>query len=216
MASRHRNDEYIELADWRRRVAELYARWRAHSTSDPERATVDFRRARDGLFREHRQSPLQEGERPSFGGVTYWPYDPAYRLTARFHPLDTDMSEAAPIALPSSGAGPFSFRRIGRLDLGGPLAGTALSVFWIEGYAGGLFLPFRDATSGNETYGAGRYLLDTAKGADMGTDPAAGTLVLDFNMAYHPSCVYDPRWDCPLAPPENRLPMAVHVGERLP
>ena len=85
----------------------------------------------------------------------------------------------------------------------------------MEGYAGGLFLPFRDATSGGETYGAGRYLLDTAKGADLGGNGDATELVLDFNMAYHPSCVYDPRWNCPLAPPENRLGMAVRVGERL-
>ena len=75
-----------------------------------------------------------------------------------------------------------------------------------------MFLPFRDATSGSETYGAGRYLLDTVKGADLGDD--GGRLVLDFNFAYNPSCAYDPRWACPLAPPENRLPVAVRAGER--
>ena len=85
----------------------------------------------------------------------------------------------------------------------------------MEGYAGGLFVPFRDATSGTDTYGAGRYLLDTVKGADLGRDAHNGELVLDFNMAYHPSCVYDPRWNCPFAPPDNRLGVAVPVGERL-
>jgi uncharacterized protein len=85
----------------------------------------------------------------------------------------------------------------------------------MEGYSGGLFLPFRDATSGNETYGAGRYLLDTAKGADLGGDAASWELLLDFNLAYNPSCAYEPHWNCPLAPPENTLRQAVRVGERL-
>ena len=78
----------------------------------------------------------------------------------------------------------------------------------MAGYAGGLFVPFRDATNGTETYGAGRYLVDAAKSADLGGDPAAGTLVLDFNFAFQPSCAFDPRWACPLAPPENRLDLA--------
>ena len=89
-----------------------------------------------------------------------------------------------------------------------------LELYWIDVYGGGLFLPFRDATSGTETYGAGRYLLDTIKGADLGGD-AAG-LVVDFNYAYHPSCVYDPRWSCPLAPVANRLAVPIRAGERLP
>ncbi|HEX2196540.1 MAG TPA: DUF1684 domain-containing protein, partial [Actinomycetota bacterium] len=91
---------------------------------------------------------------------------------------------------------------------------AALDVFWISGYGGGLFLPFRDATSGASTYGAGRYLYDTIKGADLGTED--GKLVLDFNFAYNPSCAYDPRWACPLAPPGNVLDVAVEAGERAP
>ena len=74
-----------------------------------------------------------------------------------------------------------------------------LELYWLEGYGGGLFVPFADATSGRETYGAGRYLLDTVKGADLGQ--RGGRLVLDFNFAYQPSCAYDPRWTCPLTPP---------------
>ena len=73
-------------------------------------------------------------------------------------------------------------------------------------------MPFADATSGDETYGAGRYVLDTIKGADLGVD--GDRLVLDFNFAYNPSCSYDPRWVCPLAPPANRLAVAVRAGER--
>ena len=71
----------------------------------------------------------------------------------------------------------------------------------------GLFVPFLDATSGTETYGAGRYL-------DLEPEDD-GTWTLDFNLAYHPSCVYDPRYSCPLTPPENRLGSRVEVGERL-
>jgi uncharacterized protein (DUF1684 family) len=212
--------DYLDLADWRRRVAELYARWRSSATSDPERATLEFRVARDSLFKEHPQSPLPPDQRAAYPGVAYWDYDPAWRLTARLEPAEP-AAAASPfgdqaLALPSSGDEAFRFTRIGRVALDGPLGGAKLAVFWMEGYAGGLFLPFRDATSGSETYGAGRYLLDTVKGADMGGDPVTGELVLDFNMAYHPSCVYDPRWNCPLAPLENRLPVAVRAGERLP
>lgn len=89
-----------------------------------------------------------------------------------------------------------------------------LSVFWLNEYAGGIFIPFRDATSGAATYGGGRYLWDSAKGADLGTH--GDELVLDFNYAYHPSCVQDPAWSCPLAPQENWLPAAIEAGERLP
>jgi uncharacterized protein (DUF1684 family) len=90
-----------------------------------------------------------------------------------------------------------------------------LTLLWLEGYGGGLFLPFRDATCGVETYGGGRYLLDQVKGADLGVR-AEGDLVLDFNFAYHPSCAHDPRWTCPLAPPGNVIAQPVRAGEMLP
>jgi uncharacterized protein (DUF1684 family) len=90
---------------------------------------------------------------------------------------------------------------------------ASLELYWLEGYGGGVFAPFADATSGRETYGAGRYVLDTIKGADLGE--VDGRLVLDFNFAYQPSCSYDPRWTCPLAPPANRLALPVRAGERL-
>ena len=91
----------------------------------------------------------------------------------------------------------------------------SLSVFWMAGYAGGLFIPFRDATNGTETYGAGRYLLDAAKSADLGPGAAPGSIVLDFNFAFQPSCAFDPIWACPLAPPENRLDLRIEAGERI-
>ena len=209
--------DYLDLADWRRRVSELYAQWRATASADPERATREFRVARDSLFKEHPQSPLPLDQRPMYRGVPYWDYDASWRVTARVEAAE-EVAPASPfggagLALPSSGEEAYNFKRVGRVTLDGPFGGATLAVFWMEGYAGGLFLPFRDATSGNETYGAGRYLLDSAKSADLGVDPVTGDLVLDFNMAYHPSCVYDPRWNCPLAPLENRLSVPVRVGE---
>ena len=212
------SSDYLELADWRRQVAELYGHGRSTATSDAKRATREFRVARDLLFRQQTQSPLLASERGAFPGVPYWDYDPAWRVAARVEPAEVEAASpfgGQSLALPSSGEEAFNFKRIGRVTLGGPFGGASLAVFWMEGYAGGLFLPFRDATSGSETYGAGRYLLDTVKGADLGGDPGRSELVLDFNMAYHPSCVYDPRWNCPLAPLENRLPVAVRAGERL-
>ena len=215
---------FLELADWRRRFAAMFETWRQTSETDAEVATNRFRAEKDRLFRDHAQSPLRPDARAAFVRLPYWPYDPAYRMTARFEAdpaaerLSTPDGEAPDetlLRLPTSGAEPMAFRRIGRAFLTGPLAGRSLGVYWIEGYGGGLFLPFRDATSGSETYGAGRYLLDSIKSADHGADAAAGTLTLDFNMAYHPSCVYDPRWACPLPPPENGIDLPVRVGERL-
>jgi uncharacterized protein len=126
-----------------------------------------------------------------------------------------DSATERAVDLPVSGGGVMAFRRFGRVSVPFPAGARSLEIYWMEGYAGGLFLPFRDATNGSETYGAGRYLLDAAKSADLGGDAAAGTLVLDFNFAFQPSCAFDPRWACPLAPPANRLDLPVRAGERL-
>jgi uncharacterized protein (DUF1684 family) len=117
--------------------------------------------------------------------------------------------------LPVSAGGTMAMRRIGHVEIPFPAGTRRLGVFWMSGYAGGVFIPFRDATNGSETYGAGRYLLDAAKSADLGGDPERDTLVLDFNFAFHPSCAFDPKWACPLAPPENRLDIPIRAGERL-
>lgn len=218
-----RRSEYLELADWRRRVASLWDAWRRDAGADPAGATAAFRAAKDRLFQEHPQSPLPPALRAAFRGLSYWPYEPAWRMEVPFEADGTDErgphgdegSAAGVLNLPSSGLGGIPFRRIGRAALGGPLEGHALPLFWIDAYGGGLFLPFRDATAGTDTYGAGRYLLDSLKSADHGGSFPRGTLLLDFNMAFHPSCAYDPHWNCPLAPPENRLPVGVPVGERL-
>ena len=104
-------------------------------------------------------------------------------------------------------------QRFGRVHL--PISGqdVTLSLFWLLGYGGGIFVPFADETNGAESYGSGRYVLDSVKGADLGMED--GQLVLDFNFAYNPSCSYDPRWACPLTPPANRLETAIRAGERI-
>ncbi|HEY3462917.1 MAG TPA: DUF1684 domain-containing protein [Gaiellaceae bacterium] len=194
----------LELLDWKRRVFGLYAAVRG---MPPEAGWELWRSTRDELFRSHPQSPLPAGRRGSFEGLEYWPYDPAARVLADLEDVD-----APPQPIESSGAEPILFRPFARASFvlrGEPFA---LEVSWLAAYGGGAFLCFRDATSGRESYGGGRYLLDTVKGADLGEDD--GRLVLDFNFAYNPSCSYDPGWVCPLAPPANRLAVAVEAGEK--
>jgi uncharacterized protein (DUF1684 family) len=195
----------LELLDFKRRVHALYARVRAEA--DPARAFAAWVAERDDLFAHHPQSALPPERRAGFGGLSYFPHDPGGRVLA-----DVVPAERRRYDVPSSGGEAMAFERIGLARFA--LDGTPceLELYWLVGYGGGLFVPFADATAGAQTYGAGRYLLDTVKGADLGTRD--GRLVLDFNLAYNPSCSYDPRWSCPLAPPPNRLRIPVRMGER--
>jgi uncharacterized protein (DUF1684 family) len=193
----------MTLLDWRRRVAALYAAVRAEAGADPEGALARFRAGRDRLFAEHPDSPLPADRRPAFPGIPYWPYDPELRFEVEVSPAPAERLTAH-----SNSGDPYPLDRIGRVTL--PM-GT-LDVYWVAVYGGGVFLPFRDGTSGDESYGGGRYLLDTVKGADLGGSD--GRLVVDFNYAYNPSCAYDPQWSCPLAPPANRLTVPIRTGER--
>jgi hypothetical protein len=193
----------LALLDWKRRVFGMYA---AIRTMPPEAGWELWRETRDELFRSHPQSPLPAERRDAFEGLDYSPYDPEARVLAELEDI-----EAPPQPIESSGIEPILFRPFARASFalrGEPLT---LEVAWLAAYGGGAFLSFRDATSGKESYGGGRYLLDTVKGADLGEED--GKLVLDFNFAYNPSCAYDPGWVCPLAPPANRLAVAVEAGE---
>jgi uncharacterized protein len=196
----------LSLLDWRREIADLYAEIRA--TADKAVAWRHWQATRARLFREHPQSPIPAGERPGYAGPHLYDYDPAWCLTASIEPVEPIRLE---IVTSNVEAMAFSRFAVARFVHAG--ADLALELYWLEGYGGGLFVPFADATSGRETYGAGRYLLDTLKGADLGEQD--GRLVMDFNFAYQPSCAYDPRWTCPLAPPANRLGVAVRAGERV-
>ena len=117
--------------------------------------------------------------------------------------------------LPVSGGDARTFDRVAWARVPFRSGARRLAIYWLREYSGGLFLPFIDATSGRETYRAGRYLLDTAKGADLGPGLEPATIVLDFNFGYQPSCAFDPRWACPLAPAENRLDLEIRAGERI-
>jgi uncharacterized protein (DUF1684 family) len=196
----------LELADYRRRVADLYAEVRR--SPDPADAWAQWRAGRNALFTTHHQSPVPASDRPVFDGSPFFHYDPEWRVVANVEPVDEDFA-----VIDHSGEGKTRFARFGvaHAVVGGEP--VDLDLYWLDSYGGGLFLPFRDRTSGKETYGGGRYLLDGAKGADLGSED--GGLVLDFNFAYHPSCVWDDRWSCPLAPPGNRLDIEVLAGERL-
>jgi uncharacterized protein (DUF1684 family) len=194
----------LTLLDWRRRVAGLWAA--ARSSSDPETGWRTWRDGRDELVASHPDSPLDEGARKSFTGLPYAPYDPALRFEAR---LDT--APATHLDVPTAADGVIAMDRIGTVALGEL---GSIDVWWIGGYGGGVFLPLRDGSAGRSTYGGGRYLLDTIKGADLGG--TGDRLVVDLNFAYHPSCTYDPRWSCPLAPEGNRVTTPVAAGEQLP
>ena len=204
----------LTLADWRRRIAELYVEVRAMARSDPEIAHAHWRAARERLFREHPQSPVPAASRAGFR-ASHYPYDPSLRLSVELQAAPPPDPGLPPLSLPNSGADTLAFRRVGVVDLPLPAGPRRLAVYWLSGYAGGLFVPFRDATNGSSTYGAGRYLLDAAKSHDLGADETTGALILDCNFATQPSCALDPKWACPLAPPENRLDVAIEAGERL-
>ncbi len=190
----------LSLLDWRRRIADLYAEVRRLSAGDPEAAHRVWCERRDDLYAHHDQSPV--ADRASFKGLSFFPYDPAWRVEAEVRPM------AEQRLVVQSGTGEeFTLDRLGIIDV----PGGTLDVHWIDVYGGGVFLPVRDATSGVSTYGGGRYVLDTVKGADLG-----GALVVDLNFAYAPSCAFDPRWSCPLPPPGNRLDIPVEAGEMMP
>ena len=196
----------LALLDWRRRVAELYAEVR--TSSDPAAGWRRWRQTRAALFAEHPQSPVPPAQRRGYSGPHVYDYDPAWRVLAHVKPAEHERLEPA-----TSNADAMRFSRFARAHFTVDGQALSLELYLFEGYGGGLFVAFADATSGHETYGGGRYLLDTVKGADLGSQD--GRLVLDFNFAYQPSCSYDPRWTCPLAPAANRLPLAVRSGERV-
>jgi hypothetical protein len=193
----------LDLLGWKREVFALYQRVRE---LEPEAAWREWRAGRDRLFATHPQTPLGPDTLARFGALRFFAYDPAFRVTG-----SVMATEPAYREIDSSTGERIRFRQFGRVEF--ELAGDsqALPLYWLEGYGGGLFLPFADATNGGDSYGGGRYLLDTVKGADLGGED--GRLVLDFNFAYNPSCAYDPRWTCPLPPRQSRLPLAVTAGE---
>ena len=194
----------FDVADWRRRVFAVYDAVRA--CDDPARGHRLWRRARDELFAGHPASPLLRADAAAFRGLPVPDYDPAWRFEV---PVTAAVPERLEVDTGTDGAVPFE--RIGRLEVPGV---GSLSVWRLATYGGGLFVPVKDTSAGRPggTYGGGRYLVDTAKGADLGTSQES--VVVDLNFAYNPSCAYDPAWACPLAPPGNTVDVEIPVGER--
>ena len=212
----------MDLLGWRRWNHALYADVRALAGTDPAGAHALWRAQRDVTFTTHPATPLRPGDPRFFDGLSYGDYDEALRFAAPLEPAGPASFTAV-----TGTDGQVGFERIGTVTLGDL---GSLDVWWITGYGGGLWLPVRDGGSGSLSYGGGRYVLDTVKGADLGSAPwaatdeggasgsgvhAGGALVVDLNFLYAPSCAYDPAWTCPLAPPGNRLETALAVGELL-
>jgi uncharacterized protein (DUF1684 family) len=195
----------LEVADWRRRVFALYS---AVRESAPAAGHELWRQGRDELFATHPSTPLLPEDRAGFAGLPVEPYDPAWRFEVEISPAEPRRMD---VETGTDGIVPFELLGVAHLPDVGPL-----DVWRLASYGGGIFVPVKDALRGKHggTYGGGRYLIDTVKGADLGPGSAPESLVLDFNFAYNPSCAYDPAWACPVAQPGNTVPVEIPVGER--
>jgi uncharacterized protein (DUF1684 family) len=190
----------LDVASWRREVHDLYEA--ARGSASPADGHALWVAGRSAMFRDHPATARLADQE-----LEHAAYDPAFRFSVQIEPAEEGSWE---YATGTDGIAPF--RRIGRVTLGDL---GSLDVWWLETYGGGVFVPFKDATNGQSTYGAGRYVLDTVKGSDLGRMPG-GEWVVDLNFAYNPSCVYSARWSCPLAPRGNVLTGAAPVGELMP
>ena len=177
----------------------------------PYLAEIEQRRAEIDAYFKSSDGPLLPGPRATFTGLPYFPIDPLYRVPARLEVNTVD--RATVLELPQSHtAEKRRVRRIGVLHFSLPVSGDGemtLTAF-VEMDApdmNRLFVPFTDATSNKETYGGGRYL-------ELTRTPT-GLYDLDFNRAYHPYCLFNPSFECPVPPRENRLMAAIRAGEKL-
>lgn len=209
--------DYLDLYDYRCRTRDLaQERWRALAAGEETEAVLTrYRTGKDQLFAHHPQSALDEEQRGLFGGLHYFPYNPALRFVVE---VDTNVEPISHEVVKNASES-MTMLTVGRVHFSVDGEMAALSLYWLDLYGGGLFLPFRDLTCPDESYGGGRYLFDTIKGNDFQPLPTpdgspSQRITLDFNYAYNPSCAYDDRWVCPLAPPENRLHVALPAGEK--
>jgi uncharacterized protein (DUF1684 family) len=178
-----------------------------HHEHSYQAALEGYRKEKDAFFKTSPHSPIPAAEREAFDGLPYYPLDEdlvfeglGLEPYAGDQPTSFQIPTSDGKLRPARRAGTFTF------ELGG--APRRLTAYTFEnGQSDSLFVPFLDETSGHETYGAGRYL-------DLEPDED-GTYAIDFNLAYHPSCVYAPQYSCPLTPAENRLATRIEAGERL-
>jgi len=203
-----RNIAGYELADWRRRINDLYSQIR--NFDDPVQAWRHWHEVRSKLFRTHPMSPVPVLQRASFVEIPVFEYDAGLRFEVALEPVQKKQ-----VTDVIGKDGTLSYSSIARTVGLEPALGAELTVYWIEGYGGGLFMPFRDASSTHETFGGGRYVIDAIKGADLGT-ARGGEMIIDFNFSYSPSCAWNNDYVCPLSPVENTLACAVRAGEKTP
>jgi uncharacterized protein (DUF1684 family) len=206
--------DFLDLYDFRCRVAAMYRERNESlmSGANPVSAWERFKAVKDDLFKHHPQSPFDEEQRQHFQHLPYFPYNPALRFVVD---IDTNVEPMQQKILMSADE-TMHMTTMGKVKFIVGEETVSLSIYWLEIYGGGLFLPFWDVTCAQESYGGGRYLFDTIKSSTFvpvpdTTDP--GRIMLDFNYAYNPSCAYNYRWICPLAPAENRLSVAMRAGE---
>ena len=205
--------DYLDLYDYRVGVAAFYQQRDKAFLEGEDAAHVlqRFRQKRDRLFAEHPQSALDEEQKRVFRGLAYFPYQAEFRVVATF---ETEQVPQRQQVVMNAGE-QMTMVTVGSLHFMIEGQAVKLSLYWLEIYGGGLFLPFHDRSCPAESYGGGRYLFDTIKGSDPVPGGERGKqMILDFNYAYNPSCAYNSRWVCPLAPPENRLTVAIRAGEQ--
>jgi uncharacterized protein (DUF1684 family) len=179
-----------------------------HRPIDYTGTIEQFRAEKDAFFKSAHGSPIAVAEREAFTGLPYYPVDPSLRFENRVLEPYTG-TEPSNFQIPTSDGRLRAAHRAGVLAFDVDGQRQTLTAYTFDGADNeSIFVPFLDPTSGTETYGAGRYL-------DLEPEDD-GTYTLDFNLAYHPSCVYDIRFSCPLTPAENRLPIRIEAGERLP
>lgn len=178
------------------------------------RAVEGFRKQKDDFFRDAPESPILEEERATFEGLRYFPAIFALRVIATVEPYP----EQKEVMIATSDSQTRVFGRYAALKF--TVGGEELT---LTGYRGeghvhddgeehfSLFVPFRDALAGTQTYGAGRYLDVEEEVGDDGKP----IVVLDFNLAYNPYCAYNEDYSCPLTPAENNLTLAIRAGERV-
>jgi uncharacterized protein len=206
--------DYLDLYDYRTRVAEMYRARRQATLAGEDAATIlqHFRDSRDKLIANHPQSALDQGQKQKFQGLHYFPYNPAMCVEAD---IENDV-EPLLLNVAMNAEETMTMTTVARLHFTLEDIKVTLSLFWLNIYGGGLFLPFRDTTSPVESYGGGRYLFDTIKGSEflpVPGSPGDKRILLDFNYAYNPSCAYNDKQVCPLAPFENRLQVPIRAGE---
>ena len=160
----------------------------------------EFRAGKDEFFGSHPQSPLTPDQKRNFNGLNYFPENTPLRLEVEVEPLDDER----PMHMQTTTGGVQVYVRQGRFKFSVDGQEAELTLFRGEH---GYFLPFVDSLAGEETYPAGRYLEPE--------ELPNGRFLVDFNIAYNPSCAYNEAWSCPITPAENRLKVPIRAGEKI-